>query len=372
MKSIDDLKLLVLTRYSDLGASSRLRFFQYYPHLRNLGIKVEHDCLISNSLLKRKYRVGSYGFFPLLRAYIGHIKIILKCRSFDVVWVEKELLPWFPYWIEKLLLSNTVYILDYDDAVFHNYDKHSSKLVRFIYGKKIDRLMAGASLVVCGNEYLASRARTAGSASVQIIPTVINLNRYSIDRAKIDALSSEIFSARIVWVGTPSTEKYLQLLVEPLQKLSETHNFLLRVIGAPNFEISGVSVELVEWSEEAEFENIASCDIGVMPLLNSPWERGKCGYKLIQYMASGLPVVASNVGVNSQIVMDGINGYLVDTPLEWSKYLGMLLDSRATRIEMGLAGRKSVESEYNIQKQGPIFANLLKEIVNKRRSGVNN
>ncbi len=360
-----DLNLLVLTRYSDLGASSRLRFFQYYPFLRNSGFKVETHCLISNSLLTRRYRVGSYGFLPLFRAYVGHLKNILKCRSFDVVWVEKELLPWLPLWIERLLLSNTSYVLDYDDAVFHNYDMHSSKLVRFIYGKKLDGLMAGASLVVCGNEYLATRARAAGSARIQIIPTVINLDRYSFDAEKIDVLTDDKLSARIVWVGTPSTEKYLQLLAEPLKKLSKTHNFLLRVIGIPNFEIPGVSIESVEWTEEAEFENIAACDIGVMPLLNSPWERGKCGYKLIQYMASGLPVVASNVGVNSQIVMNDINGYLVNTPMEWAKYLGRLLDSRATRIEMGFAGRKRVEREYSIQKQAPIFANLLKAIVNK-------
>ena len=365
MNSVAHMRVLVLTRYSDLGASSRLRFFQYYPLLSKSGVELVTHCLISNKLLKKRYRVGSYGFCPIFRAYFKYLINLLKCRSFDIVWVEKELLPWSPLWFEKLLLLDSTYVLDYDDAVFHNYDLHPSKLVRLIYGKKLDGLMAGASLVVCGNEYLAKRAKAAGASRVQIMPTVIDFGRYKFESKELNLLVEGKLPMRIVWVGTPSTEKYLKLLIEPLQNLAKTHNFVLRLIGVSNFEIPGVSIELVEWSEESEFKDIAACDIGIMPLLNTPWECGKCGYKLIQYMASGLPIVASNVGVNSQIVKSGINGYLVDTPSGWIESLGELLDNRGMRIEMGLAGRQSVEQEYSVQKQGHKFIRLLRAIANK-------
>nr|WP_281415450.1 glycosyltransferase family 4 protein [Pelotalea chapellei] len=215
--------------------------------------------------------------------------------------------------------------------------------------------MADARLVVAGNSYLAQRAREVG-AKVEIVPTLIDLDRYSAKNISSD----EVDLLKIVWVGSPSTIRYLKLLYKPLVELSRQFVFKLRVIGADTFAIEGVNVECVPWSEATEAASIRECDVGVMPLLDSPWERGKCGYKLIQYMACGLPVVASPVGVNSEIVNNGQNGYLADTDGAWVDALGALLGDAVLRQQMGAAGRKRVEDDYCIQQVAPRMIGLLR------------
>lgn len=165
---------------------------------------------------------------------------------------------------------------------------------------------------------------------------------------------------RIVWIGSPSTARYLQLLREPLQALAQDQPFILRVIGGGAVDLPGVQVETVAWSEATEEADVGACDVGVMPLLDSPWEQGKCGYKLIQYMACGLPVVASGVGVNPEIVEQGDNGFLADTPAEWLDALRELLADASRRDVMGAAGRRRVEQLYCLQQTGPRLAALLR------------
>ena len=170
---------------------------------------------------------------------------------------------------------------------------------------------------------------------------------------------------RVVWIGSPSTVRYLQLIREQLQALSARQPCVLRVIGGGAVDLPGVQVEVVPWTEATEVENISACQVGVMPLLDSVWERGKCGYKLIQYMACGLPVVASGVGVNPEIVRHGENGFVANTADEWVASLGKLLQSASLRRQMGAAGRHRVENEYCIQKTGPRTAQLLRSAAGK-------
>jgi len=149
------------------------------------------------------------------------------------------------------------------------------------------------------------------------------------------------------------------LLREPLAVLSQRFALKLRVIGGGAIDLPGVDVEFVQWTEATEVASIQACDIGVMPLLDSPWERGKGGYKLIQYMACGLPVVASPVGVNGEIVRAGENGVLADSASEWVDTLSRLLSDAALRQQMGKVGRKLVEAEYCIQQVAPRLVSLL-------------
>jgi len=167
---------------------------------------------------------------------------------------------------------------------------------------------------------------------------------------------------RIVWIGSPSTVRYLQLLHNPLQDLAKLQPFVFRIIGGGAVAIPGVQVEVMPWAENTEVENITTCDVGVMPLVDSPWEQGKCGYKLIQYMACGLPVVASGVGVNPEIVQQGVNGFLANTSDEWVAALYKLLTDKSLSCQMGLAGRLRVESQYCLQVTGPKLAGLLRQV----------
>lgn len=350
------MTILFLTRYGRLGASSRMRFLLYLPWFKKMGIECTIAPLIDDKQLAERYRKNRYGLSSLMRSYTRRLLFLRQKRRFDLVWIEKEALPWFPAWLEHWLLGGVPYALDFDDAIFHNYDLHSSLVVRRFFSKRIDHLMAGARLVVAGNNYLAQRAREAGAPMVEIVPTLVDLDRYS---AKI-ASNGKVDLPRIVWIGSPSTARYLELLQKPLEELGRQFTFKLRVIGADAFALQGVNVECVPWTEASEAALIRECDIGIMPLLDSPWERGKCGYKLIQYMACGLPVVASPVGVNCEIISNGENGYLAGSDVEWVDVLGTLLSDAVLRHQMGAAGRRRVEADYCIQRVAPRMAGVLR------------
>lgn len=348
-------RLLAFTRYSRLGASSRVRFFQYIAILNSEGISVDFSTLFDDEMLWSRYTYNKYKKLSLLLAYLKRLFRLLTIPNRSVFWIEKELFPWLPYPFEWFFLRNKNYILDYDDAIFHQYDAHRNSLVRFFLAHKLDSLMRYSSLVICGNQYLADRARGAGAKFVAVIPTVIQLSKYSY--GAVSHVCSADNRCRIVWIGSPSTISYLNLISEPLKILSSRVPFTLRVIGAV-FDIPGVSVECIPWSEEAEVAAISECNIGVMPLVDSAWERGKCGYKLIQYMACGLPVVASPVGVNVSIVEQGVTGFLAASSQDWIDYLEKLVSQPFLRERMGRDGQVSVEHNYCLEVAGPKLKKL--------------
>ncbi len=348
------MKILSLTKYGKLGASSRLRTLQYLALLEKEGIDVSSHALISDKALLLRYKLGHYSPSSLIFFYIKRIKTLIFKESFDLLWIEKEALPWFPVWIELLLLRGKPFILDYDDATFHNYDQNINKILRYFFHDRLDRLMAKSSLVVCGNSYLRKRAKSSGALHTVILPTVVNLSRYPVKEYNNSLIKSDInYQCKIVWIGSPSTQHYLELIKNSLQILSKKHNFILRVIGSNELNIPSVNIEIIPWTEEAESKLIRDCDIGVMPLLNTSWEKGKCGYKLIQYMASGLPVVASPIGVNQDIVCHGKNGFLANNENEWIVSLDNLLSNSGLRSEMGLYGRQNVVEKYSLATVAP-------------------
>jgi glycosyltransferase involved in cell wall biosynthesis len=356
--SLKPLRLLALTRYGFLGASSRLRTCQYFPSFSAGDIDIHWHPFFDDNSLQLFYKTGRHSFWHLLKAYVSRIQVMLQSRNYDIVLIEKECLPFLPLELELALLAGTPFVLDFDDALFHNYDKHRSFLVRRLYSLRIDRLMAKAKLVLCGNHYLAHRARHARASWIELLPTCIDIERYRHTSLSYSAPCNRIFS--IVWVGSPSTAKYLHLLETPLQTLAKTYNFVFRIIGA-HYHIPGVQIEVHKWSERSEVELLSTSDVGVMPLVDSPWERGKCGYKLIQYMACALPVIASPVGANMDIVEHGINGYLVSTADDWILALQSLMTQLDLRRSMGAVGQFKVQSQYSIQKTAPRFIRLLRQ-----------
>lgn len=348
----------MLPRYNRLGASSRIRSLQYLPWLEAADIDVTVSPLFSDSYVSGLQN-NSRKLSNVALSYAGRIKALLGNGSFDLVWIEKEVFPWLPVWIEQTLVSNrTPYILDYDDAVFHCYDQHRNSVVKRLLGSKHPTLMRGAALVVAGNEYLADFARQSGAKRVEIIPTVIDLERYP--SPEQNSIEDKLISSRVGWIGQRSTAYFLEPYRQLFERLSSANQASFTAIGidAPSL---GLPMESIPWTEKTEAASIASFDIGIMPLVDKPFERGKCGYKLIQYMACGLPVVASPVGVNCQIVEHGVNGFLAETPKQWEQALQTLLADENLRQRMGLAGRQKVEQHYCIQVTGPKLVKLLLE-----------
>ena len=345
------MRVLALSRYGRLGSSSRMRIYQYVPILQAMSIEVEVSPLLSDDYIRRLYAKQATNWFEVLRDYLKQALRLLGTKKFDLLWIEKELFPNLPAWFEQALSACGVrYVVDYDDAIFHNYDLNPNSAKRFL-ADKIDKVMQSSALVVCGNAYLAERARSAGAGRVEIIPTVINLDRYWVG----NPISRDRFV--IGWIGSPSTAKYLDLVAPALKVLATEFPLQLRVIGA-QFAWPGLDVDCRPWTEDSEVNEIQDLDIGIMPLIDSPWERGKCGYKLIQYMACGKPVVASPVGVNQEIVGDGINGYLASTVDDWIYAFRALFSDMQKQVAMGAQGRRLVEERYCLQVTAPRLAQL--------------
>ncbi|MGH8615607.1 MAG: glycosyltransferase family 4 protein [Gammaproteobacteria bacterium] len=200
---------------------------------------------------------------------------------------------------------------------------------------------------------MADRARRAGARWVEVVPTVVDIERYCIrPTARQDAFT-------IGWMGTPCTAQYLKYVQVALHTLGKTGRAKVLLVGSGAVTTEGVVTEHREWSEETEVADIQDFDVGIMPLLDGPWERGKCGYKLIQYMACGKPVVASPVGVNCQIVDHGVNGFLSESESAWRSALSELMHSRKLCASMGSAGRRLVEQRYCLQVTAPRIADLM-------------
>lgn len=354
------MKILLLTRYDRLGASSRLRSIQYLPYFQSLGWQADPVPFFSQAYLHNLY-AGQSTWQQVLIAYLRRFKVLLRAGRYDLVWIEKEVLPFFPAVVEHLLKALHIpFLVDYDDALFHRYDLHRLWPVRAVLGRKIDAVMRHASLVVAGNEYLAERARNAGARRVEIVPTVIDLDRYPAPAPQGETTDRPLV---VGWIGTPKTSRYLQPLKPVFASLQSRFNVRFVAVGASRESLGDLPVEPWPWTEATEVESLNQFDIGIMPLDDSPWERGKCGYKLIQYMACGLPVVASPVGVNEQIVVHGSNGFLADTSAEWAEALETLCTAANLRQKLGRAGRDKVEQAYCLQVTGPRLGRILKEVI---------
>lgn len=355
------MKILLVSKYSRLGASSRLRTMQFLPGLSASGFEISVQSLFDDAYLEQLYQKKGRSLGHILKCYWRRLFTLLRVKQFDAVWLEYELLPYFPAWLESYLKWRKVpFVVDYDDALFHNYDLSENPLLRKLLGNKIDQVMAKADVVCVGNMYLKQRALKAGAKNIFWIPTVIDLDRYPIVTAKTKN-AAPVFG----WIGSPATQSYLTMIAPALCKALAHCSGRLVLIGAnsdvlPHF--SGCEIELRPWTEATEVQDICSFDVGLMPLPDGPWERGKCGYKLIQYMACAIPVIASPVGANVDIVQGSGAGLLASTESEWFDALVTLATDALLSQRYGHAGRQAVENVYSLQAQLPELARIFNSL----------
>nr|WP_306422284.1 glycosyltransferase family 4 protein [Algoriphagus sp. AGSA1] len=329
-----------------------MRTFQFLPLWEKEGYRVRVSSFFNEKYLKRFYRKNNHNPLNVLVCYFQRLWVLLGAYRYDLIWIEKELFPFLPSYGEWILeKSGKGYLVDYDDAVFHNYDLHSSRLVRYWMGDKIDWVMRHSRQVLVGNAYLLARAKMAGAKNIHLLPTVIDPKKYSLKAYRHHQL------VRVGWIGSPTTEKYLLSVLPVLEKLADQIELVI-INRGDGIGFSG-SQDLMLWSEETEVTCIQSLDIGIMPLANDKWERGKCAYKLIQYMACGVPVVASPVGMNNEVVRDGENGFLAADLSEWEGKLLRLIEAPTLREEMGRKGFKRVHSEYTLDKNFQMMLGIL-------------
>ena len=354
------MRVLALTRYSSLGPSSRVRFNQYIPSLTSFGVELQVSPLLGDNYVRRLYNGKRQSVSSIVTAYVGRVASLVNSHSFDLLWIEKELFPWLPTCVDSLFMGrHPPCVVDYDDAVFHRYDMHANLLIRALMREKINTVMRQSTTVVVGNDYLAKHARQAGASRIEYLPSAVDTDRYSIREKTGNQF-------RIGWIGSPVTAPYLGLIRDALTEVTTRFSARLVLVGSGGQDpLPGMPKEILPWSEDSEVANIQSFDVGIMPLPDGPFEQGKCGYKLVQYMACGLPVIASPVGVNSRIVEQGKTGFLASSTAEWLQALVMLSQNTNLRSDLGKAGRKKVEQEYSLQITAPRLFEILSEAVSR-------
>jgi glycosyltransferase involved in cell wall biosynthesis len=349
------LSLLMATRYGRLGASSRLRLLQYEAPLAEAGILSTARPFFPDSYVRALYGAGPR-LRPTLAAYAHAAGLARAIREHDLIWIEKELLPFIPAMLERRLLDGRPFVLDFDDPWFLRYEQSGNPLIRLMLGGKFASLLRRAALTIVANEALENWAVESGACHVLRLPTVVDLDLYPV-------LPEPPAPFTIGWIGTPVTAPYLASIAGPLRQLAAEAPLELLVIGAPDLVIPGVICRHEHWSEATEAASIARCHVGIMPLPDDEWARGKSGYKLIQYMAAGRPTVASPVGANRSIVREGETGFLAADASAWCDRLRRLRDDAALRQRMGSAARSRAARNYSLQVTAPRLAGALRNLV---------
>ena len=319
----------------------------YAARMRDDGEQVNVFNFFDEQYLRRLYKGKRAGVFNILKSYWRRFKALL--RADDDLLIEYELFPFLPYWIEKIFLKRHKYILNFDDNV---WEKYAGK--RFLSGK-YDALVSNAAGVIVANEFLYEKVSKLNKNVIKI-PTVVDLDLYRIETNKFDKFT-------LVWIGTPVTYMYLEKHADTLRKMAEKYDFELLIVARKSLEerrIEGVNMRFENWSQERETELLLRSHVGIMPLTDDEFSKGKSAFKLIQYSAAGLPAIASPIGENVKLIDDGQTGFLADSQEEWVEALGKLIDNNELYSRMAENTRKASEN-YSIQKYFPIFQDFIKK-----------
>ena len=357
------MNVVFLTKYTRLGASSRMRSYQFAPYFSVNGIAATYRPLFDDDYLKKLY-AGKPTFWTAFKAYFRRFSILFTLHRYDAVVIEKEIFPYLPAFAEKMLkIKGIPYIVDYDDAIFHNYDQSENPVVNTFLKNKIAKVMRYADLVTVGNSYLAEKAKASGSQKVIRIPTSLDIHRYCL-KPKQQKVTTKFV---IGWMGTSSTfQKHLKPCRAWLNKLlQENQHIFLSIVGVSQQEGWHAKTQFIPWTEDTEIGLLQKFDVGIMPLNDSPWERGKCAYKLIQYAAVGVPGIASDVGMNREVCIPGETGFIANTSEEWERYIITFFEQPQMRVKMGQAARNLVENSFSLETVSRQWIDLFENIKQK-------
>ncbi len=350
------INVLGLALYGPLAASTRYRFSQFVPGLAEHGIDLQIRSLLGDEYLRRRFGGGAMPWGAMLQAGWARLGD-LKNRRDDVAMLHCELFPLMPGWLERPLLGERPYLYDFDDAFYMKYRAGRLGRLRPLLGGKFDRVIKEAAGITAGNRTLVEYAGALNPATT-FLPTVVDTERY------YPAPRQRSSTFTVGWIGSPSTAPYLAELVEPLRQLGKEGAVRFVVIGGLAPVIPGVEVNQVDWGEATEVGLINSFDVGVMPLPDDDWARGKCAFKLIQYMACGIPVIGSPVGANVDVV-DPNCGFLAGTDAEWLYALRQLRDNPGLASDMGQASRERVVQQYSLDRYLPVLAQAIQRSANR-------
>ena len=346
-------RVLILSKGSIENPASRYRHFNMIPYLRRAGFEVDihplfedvyyNSIAVENHRLKRVWRKSIYS----VERFIKRCAEIPFLDSYDLIVVENQLFPYEQGLLEWLATRvNPRIVVEFDDAIF----------LTLLHSGKLARTLKMVKHVIVGNPNLAAFARSYNS-SVSIVPTVFDLRQYD----NMPPRQENLMPA-IGWLGQPVGLQYLKVVQKALAELAHDVDFEFRILSKKSLAIPGVNVRHIPWTLESEKMQLQALDIGIMPLFDDIWSRHKCAGKLLHYMALGIASVASPVGVNTDIIRDGQNGFLAADEDEWKEKLKLLVTDAGLRAKIGAEGRRTAE-EYSLQVWAPKVAELYRRII---------
>jgi len=360
------LKILFLVPYPKEGQSNRFRVEQYQPYLEAEGIGYSLRPFASSEFYRILYQPGRFlskvCFF--IKSSLRRIIDFFSISKYDLVFVHREAFPFGPPFFEilssKLFSKPLVY--DFDDAIFLGERSEANRAISFLKNPgKVARIISLSQQVIVGNNYLNEYAEQFNK-NITVIPTPIDTEKYKpfISQHKKNGIV-------VGWIGSHSTAEYVLELKDVFQRLKkENSDLTIRLIGAEKFMEQLPGTECSAWKLEDEIAELDSFDIGLMPMPDTPWTRGKCAFKLLLYMSMGIPAVCSPVEMNREIIRDGENGFFASSPEEWLKRIQALIKDQDLRKKIGLQGRKTVEEKYALSLWTTVFIEVLKKTIERR------
>jgi len=342
------MKVLFIVPYPvGIAPNQRFRYEQYLDVLSSNNIEYAIRPFASARLYKILYKQG-YFFEKFIHTFLGifyRIWNVIEAFNFDIIYISREAFPYGPAFFEWLLARwGKPMIFDFDDSIYLPDASSANRIFTFLkHSNKTAKAIKLCKYVTPGNKFLANYA-DKHNKNFKIIPTTVDTQLY---KPKRKSGNKEII---IGWSGSPTTVKFLNLLKGVFVTVSKKYpNVKFKIYGSTDFSIPGVALEATNWSLDTEINELQSFDIGIMPLPDDEWARGKCGFKALLYMAFGIPAVCSPVGVNTEIIQDGVNGFLALTEQEWIEKLSRLIEDVELRYQLGDRGRKTVEERYSKQ-----------------------
>lgn len=325
--------------------------------MQEKGWQVNAYSFLSMNGWKNIYQGGIIArLWSILSGFFRRIFHLLLVPANDIIFIHRELTPLGPpifEWIVAKILRKKI-IYDFDDAIWLPDPNENNALIRMIKWKsKVRKICEWSWKVSAGNEYLANYARQYCD-QVEVIPTVVDTNYHR-------PTSEKHHKITIGWTGSHSTLQYLTPLVPTMDELCKKHNIKFIVIANKNPSLPITGFEFVPWNQSTEVSDLHKFDIGIMPLTDDIWSQGKCGFKAIQYGASGIPALVSPVGVNTEVVKDGLTGFLCTTIEDWKYHLQELILDESKRQKMGQAGRKHIEAHYSVHAIREKFLQLFED-----------
>ena len=343
------MKILFLPKYNELGPSSRYRIYQYLDSYEKAGIKVEVSPLFGFYFFtdNKISKIGYTLYYFLRRAFK-----IIQVYKYDLVYIEYELFPYFPAIFEKLFsLLNVKYIVDYDDAIFHNYNASSNFFIKVLLSNKIDTVVRNASYVISGSPYLTHYICRINANCVEI-PTSVSKVKY-VQKPKSE--TNAVFT--IGWIGSRSTSVNVLKLIPAFVELRKKMEFQLNLIGFDQNEsskLSHLNVNFIKWDAKTELEEINKFDVGIMPLENTPFNRGKCGFKLVQYMGCSLPTIATPLEANVKINRNKKNLYAITTE-DWVSAFEKVFHNQDYFKQVGLDNYNDFTNYYTLENNSETY-----------------